>query len=46
MKVHGPMAHRKKVALLDKIPLEAKWRSGTPLGLKRILHNNLYEPRG
>jgi hypothetical protein len=27
LQVHGPVAHRKNIAQLDKIPLEAKWRS-------------------
>jgi len=46
MQVHGHVAHRKSAAQLDKIPLEVKWRSGTPPGLERILHSGLYEPGG
>jgi hypothetical protein len=46
MQVHGVMAHIKNVSQLDKISMKAKWRSGTPPGLERILHNSLHEPRG
>jgi hypothetical protein len=40
------MAHRENIAQLNKIPMEAKQGSGTPLGVERILHNNIHELGG
>jgi len=40
------VAHRNNAAQLDTISMEAKWRSGTPPGLERILNISLHEPGG
>jgi len=46
MQFYGLGAHRKNIAQLDQISLEAKWRSGAPSGFERLLHNSLHKPRG
>jgi hypothetical protein len=43
LQVHGFVAHRKSIAQLDKISLEAKRGSGTPPGFEMILHRNIHE---
>ena len=46
LQVHGFVAHRKNIAQLDKIPMEAKRGSGTPPGFERLLHNSINEIGG
>jgi hypothetical protein len=37
LQIYGIMAHRKSTVQLDQISLEAKWGSGAPYGLERLL---------
>ena len=46
LQIYGIMAHKKDIAQLDQISLEAKWGSGAPFGLERFLHNSLHKPGG
>jgi hypothetical protein len=44
--VHGFVAQIKNVVQLDKIPMEAKQGSGTPLVFERLLHSSIHELGG